>query len=103
LTRLLASIPIYRATRVPRVLPAEEEGGICDEWIGRGALSARKAGASLIARGLSNKQIAITLDPPASESTVKEHLRRIFQKLDVQNRTELAAMWLAHLRAEGGA
>lgn len=39
---------------------------------------------ALVLRGLSNKRIALTLN--LSESTVKEHMTGIFQRLGVSNR-----------------
>ena len=42
----------------------------------------------LITRGLSNREIAITLD--IVEKTVKNHIGRIFSKLDVTHRTQAA-------------
>jgi len=44
----------------------------------------------LIASGLSNREIGHRLD--VSESTVKVHLRHIFVKLGIHNRTALAAL-----------
>ena len=43
---------------------------------------------NLVAAGLSNKRIALKLD--LYEKTIKHHLGRIFQKLNVTNRTEAA-------------
>jgi DNA-binding NarL/FixJ family response regulator len=51
--------------------------------------------AKLIAKGFSNKQIARTLD--IQLSTVKNHVHRILEKLDVSSRGEAAA----HLRDHG--
>ena len=48
----------------------------------------------LVAEGLSNKEVARKLK--VSEGTVKIHLHNIYQKLEVTNRTALAAMALAH-------
>lgn len=45
----------------------------------------------LVGHGESNKAIAIRLG--LTEATVKVHLRAIFRKVDVQNRTQ-AALWL---------
>ena len=42
----------------------------------------------LVAEGKSNKDIAFRLH--LSEGTVKEYLNRIFRKLNISNRTELA-------------
>ena len=47
--------------------------------------------ASLAASGLQNKQIAHKL--ALSEGTVKIHLYKIYGKLGVRSRTELAFMW----------
>jgi DNA-binding NarL/FixJ family response regulator len=44
----------------------------------------------LVSQGLSNQQIARTLW--IAESTVKVHVRHLFEKLGVQSRTEAAAM-----------
>jgi len=51
---------------------------------------------ALAAQGLANKEIAPRLDPPASEHTVKGHLKRIFLKLGVPNRTAAVAIYLRH-------
>lgn len=50
----------------------------------------------LVADGQSNKQIARVLD--LQEVTVKAHLRQVFRKLDVANRTQAATMVLSHRR-----
>ena len=51
------------------------------------ALSSREVNVlNLVARGLSNKQIATTLG--ISDKTVRNHLSRIFRKLDACNRTQ---------------
>lgn len=48
----------------------------------------------LIRLGMLNKEIAGELK--LTEGTVKEYLNRIFRKLDVKNRTELAVWALMH-------
>jgi two-component system nitrate/nitrite response regulator NarL len=45
-----------------------------------------------ISQGLSNRQIAKALW--ISESTVKVHVRHVFEKMNVRSRTEAAALWL---------
>jgi len=50
--------------------------------------------ARLAATGLPNKKIATRLG--ISEGTVKTHLYNTFQKLDVRNRTQLAALVREH-------
>jgi len=44
----------------------------------------------LIVRGLSNKQIAYDLK--ISQETAKNHVKHIFEKLDVRNRTQAATI-----------
>ncbi len=51
----------------------------------------------LVRFGKLNKEIASELN--LAEGTVKEHLNRIFRKLDVKNRTELAVWALTHQSA----
>ena len=50
--------------------------------------------AELVADGLSNKQIAATLF--LSEKTVRNHISSIFEKLQVNDRTEAALLAQKH-------
>jgi two-component system, NarL family, nitrate/nitrite response regulator NarL len=62
-------------------------------------LSARESEiASLAASGLQNKQIAHKL--ALTEGTVKIHLYKIYGKLSVRSRTELAFLWDRDLSAD---
>jgi DNA-binding NarL/FixJ family response regulator len=45
-----------------------------------------------VAAAKLNKEIAFQLH--LSEGTIKEYLNRIFRKLDIANRTELAVWWI---------
>jgi two-component system, NarL family, nitrate/nitrite response regulator NarL len=49
---------------------------------------------TLVSQGLSNKEIANTLN--LTEGTIKIHLHNIFEKLGIRNRTELTAVAIAH-------
>jgi DNA-binding CsgD family transcriptional regulator len=51
--------------------------------------------ARLTCRGLSNKEIAQVLD--ISHHTVSTHLRRVFDKLQINRRAKLAAYVAEHL------
>ena len=48
----------------------------------------------LVSRGLSNKEIGRRLN--IADGTIKVHLHKIFQKLEVGNRTALAALAISH-------
>jgi DNA-binding CsgD family transcriptional regulator len=55
---------------------------------------------SLLSQGLKNKEIATALN--ISEGTVKVYLSRLFQKLGVKDRFELALYGLKNLTPGGG-
>jgi len=55
---------------------------------------------SLVIQGKANKEIAGHL--LLTEGTIKEYLNRIFRKLGVSNRTELAVWALTHRTLEEG-
>ena len=64
-------------------------------------LTAREREIALfVAQGLSNKQIARKVN--ISEGTVKLHLHKAYQKLDVANRTSLSSLVQRHLVPEAG-
>ena len=79
----------------PTLLFEESES----EPLERGPLTERESEVlALLARGLANKQIAVSLG--ISEHTVKFHVSSIYQKLNVTNRTEavregLRGGWIA--------
>jgi DNA-binding NarL/FixJ family response regulator len=52
--------------------------------------------AELVAEGLSNKEVAVRL--VVTVRTVEAHLSKIYSKLGVRSRTELAAAWNAQTR-----
>ena len=51
----------------------------------------------LVSEGLSNKEIGRRLN--VSDGTIKQHLHHIYQKLQISNRTVLAALAIAQNRA----
>jgi len=62
--------------------------------IARGLLTSRERQIiRLVSEGLSNKQIARRLN--ITDGTIKVHLHHIFEKLRVENRTTLAAVYLS--------
>ena len=54
---------------------------------------------TLVAEAKLNKEIAFELH--LTEGTIKEYLNRIFKKLGMSNRTELAVWTITHRSAEG--
>ncbi len=89
----------FRSDATERICPAcRRPDGECRPI--RPDLSLReKQVVDLVRQAKPNKEIAYRLH--LSEGTVKEYLNRIFRKLGVSNRTELAIWALTH-RAESG-
>jgi two-component system nitrate/nitrite response regulator NarL len=54
---------------------------------------------ALVSEGLSNKEIGRRLN--IADGTIKVHLHHIFQKLEISNRTVLAAFAISHTE-DGG-
>jgi two-component system, NarL family, nitrate/nitrite response regulator NarL len=54
----------------------------------------------LVAEGLSNKAIGRRLN--IADGTIKQHLHHIYQKLEIDNRTALAAIAISHFDRGGG-
>ncbi len=52
---------------------------------------------NLLAKGLLYKEIAGELNPQISEGTVKQHIHRIYKKLQVNNRTEAINKYLKYV------
>lgn len=77
--------PVCRKPRVRlRRTPANRELSFREKQI-----------AQLVCRAKLNKEIAFELH--LTEGTIKEYLNRIFRKLDVKNRTDLAIWALRNL------
>lgn len=67
--------------------------GSPDDASGPASLTAREREImNLIAQGLTNRQIAERY--VLSEKTVKNHVNRIYSKLDASNRAQATAVWL---------
>ena len=68
--------------------PAEELGAIGGRTRSEGLTAAEQRVADLVAKGRTNAEVAAALF--LSERTVASHLTRIYAKLGVRSRTELA-------------
>jgi DNA-binding NarL/FixJ family response regulator len=64
------------------------------EALGRSLTLREKQVVALVSQAKLNKEIAFQLH--LSEGTIKEYLNKIFRKLDVKNRTDLAVWSLSH-------
>src|SRR5262245_5537172 len=75
----------------PGLVPAGREGNFAIAENGLAALTDREREIMrLVSEGLSNKAIARRLN--ISQGTIKVHLHHIYQKLEINNRTVLAAL-----------
>ena len=73
------------------LFPADPHSPTSDPTSGRPVLSPReRAVLELVARGLSNKEIQTVL--AMAEGTLKNHLKRIYEKLGVNARTRAAML-----------
>lgn len=77
-----------------RALRADSPEAVAGEAACRALTSREREVTTLVAKGLSNKEIARQLD--LMEGTVKLHLHNIYQKTGVKNRTGLAALALTY-------
>jgi two-component system nitrate/nitrite response regulator NarL len=67
-----------------------------DDWKGVAISKRERQVAELLLGGLSNKEIANTLQ--IADITVRLHLRRLYQKLQARNRTDAVRIILTQLR-----
>lgn len=75
----------------PGLVPAGREGNSAIAENGLAALTDREREIMrLVSEGLSNKAVARRLN--ISQGTIKVHLHHIYQKLEINNRTVLAAL-----------
>src|SRR3712207_351289 len=88
------ALPIALSPAVtPTVFAALRQAPSPDDAPGRDPLTEREREVmNLLARGLSNREISDEL--VITHKTVKNHLSRIYDKLDVRTRGEAVAMWL---------
>lgn len=86
------------------VFPQAAQRWLSNFWQGQNAynetLSDREREVlAQLAQGLTNSEIAASLH--VSDNTVRFHLKKIFSKLGVTNRTEAAAWYFTHNRSLG--
>ncbi|MER6569381.1 response regulator transcription factor [Streptomyces sp. NPDC001093] len=100
LTHLQASAPAHMEPQVPQFLRknspqvlSQLQSSMGQSFRSRFRLSTREAEImDLIASGMTNQQIAAACF--ISEKTVKNHINRIFAKLQTTTRSQAAAKWL---------
>ncbi|MGW3207363.1 response regulator [Streptomyces sp. NPDC001135] len=100
LADLRVSAPAHAEPQVPDVLGenwsqslSQLQSAVGESFRSRFRLSAREAEImDLIASGMTNQQIAAACF--ISEKTVKNHINRIFAKLQTATRSQAAAKWL---------
>jgi DNA-binding CsgD family transcriptional regulator len=92
------SVPTPQSEPVEVSFPAYLDPSLLTGWIE--LTDAERAVAELVARGLTNKEAARQIY--VSRHTVDSHLRRIFKKLGVTSRVELARLVGEHYEALRG-
>ncbi len=76
-------------TKLPKLLRGDEQVDLAE----RGITDKEKSIIELVAKGLSNREIAETLY--LSEGTVRNYLSVILEKLELRDRTQLAVFYLS--------
>jgi len=76
-------------TKLPRLLRGDEQVDLAE----RGITDKERGIIELVAKGLSNREIAETLY--LSEGTVRNYLSVILEKLELRDRTQLAVFYLS--------
>jgi len=79
-------LPLRSSDQLPKELAADNEPMLLTER--------EREIMRLVSVGLSNKEIARRLK--IADGTIKVHLHKMFQKLAISNRTELAALAISH-------
>jgi len=93
---------IHLASRGLHVLPKTAQEFGLNEMPGPELLTAREADVlEYLQQGRSNAEIALALG--LGVETIRTHARRVYRKLGVRNRRELARLSAPHLERNGGA
>jgi len=92
----VAAGPSLLPSRLPEPASYREQRGITNTANVLSALTPRERQIMrLVSEGLSNKEIGRQLN--IVDGTIKVHLHNIFQKLDIGNRTVLAALAISEI------
>lgn len=95
----LPDVPLFPAAIACTLMlapPAQNFENILGSALEKGLTTREHEVATLIVEGLSNKEIAEKME--IRPSTVNDHLKRIFWKLDVRSRTEVAVKYSRFLQ-----
>lgn len=79
---------------VNHVMPSEQKSIAIAESVLTALTERERQIMRLVSEGLSNKQIGRRLN--IADGTIKQHLHHIYQKLEISNRTVLAALAISH-------
>ena len=79
---------------VNHVIPSEQKSIAIAESVLTALTERERQIMRLVSEGLSNKQIGRRLN--IADGTIKQHLHHIYQKLEISNRTVLAALAISH-------
>lgn len=79
---------------VDHVIPSEQKNIAITESVLTVLTERERQIMHLVSEGLSNKEIGRRLN--IADGTIKQHLHHIYQKLEINNRTVLAALAISH-------
>lgn len=79
---------------VGHVIPAEQRNIAITESVLTVLTERERQIMRLVSEGLSNKEVGRRLN--IADGTIKQHLHHIYQKLEINNRTVLAALAISH-------
>ena len=79
---------------VNHVIPSEQKSIAITESVLAVLTERERQIMRLVSEGLSNKEIGRRLN--IADGTIKQHLHHIYQKLEINNRTVLAALAISH-------
>ncbi|MES2029774.1 MAG: response regulator transcription factor [Pseudomonadota bacterium] len=84
---------------IDHIIPSEQKNNAITERVLTVLTERERQIMRLVSEGLSNKEVGRRLN--IADGTIKQHLHHIYQKLEISNRTVLAALAISHIERGG--